>query len=137
MYNISKSTTSVKGNELGIFEETPEYLDQKDLNDFFKNLAPEIPANTFPIVHEIDGANNLNKPKKAGTEALLDFEISYPIIYPRKYINGHKRAVATSPAGVQILACACELRVAGVEMSRTIADTFTSISRELSSIHDR
>ena len=86
MYNISEGTTHHKGNQLGIFEETPEYVDSVDLDLFFKNVYPKIPQGTFPTIHEIDGANNINKPSRGGEEALLDFEVSYPIIYPQESV---------------------------------------------------
>ncbi|KAK3048434.1 hypothetical protein LTR09_010265 [Extremus antarcticus] len=69
MYNITPPTTSHKGNELGIFEETPEYLDHIDLDLFYKDLAPQIPQ-AFLL----------------RTRMLLDFEVSYPIIYPQNSV---------------------------------------------------
>ena len=86
MYNITAGTTSVAGNELGIFEQDFEWLDQKDMDLFFSQLYPTIPNGTFPILKEIDGAKNVNKPDRAGVEALLDFQISYPIIWPQNSV---------------------------------------------------
>lgn len=86
MYNITKSTTAHAGNELGIFEETPQFLDQDDMDLYFSHLAPQIPNGTFPTVNQIDGAVNVNTESAGGTEALLDFQISYPIIYPQNSI---------------------------------------------------
>lgn len=86
MYNITEGTSGITGNELGIFEETPEYLDKSDMNLFFANVYPRIPQGTFPIVKQIDGAKNSQNPDDAGGEALLDFQVSYPIIYPQQSI---------------------------------------------------
>jgi tripeptidyl-peptidase I len=49
-------------------------------------VYPEIPQGTFPTVNEIDGAVNIDKARTAGIEALLDFEISYPVIYPQNSV---------------------------------------------------
>ena len=57
--------------------------DQTDLDDFFASLAPRIPQGTHPTLDAIDGAvaptTNLTG---AGPESDLDFQISYPIVYP-------------------------------------------------------
>ena len=87
MYNITEGTSSVPGNELGIFEGSGENLDQVDMNLFYKALDPRIPKGTFPILKEIDGARNINKPAKtAGGEVLLDFQMAYPIIWPQNAV---------------------------------------------------
>lgn len=87
MYNITLGTTAQPGNELGIYEESPyASLDSLDMNLYFSHLASFIPNGTFPIVHEIDGAQEVNNPKLAGTETILDFQISYPIIYPQNSV---------------------------------------------------
>jgi len=83
MYNISKATKAAKGNELGIFEEGDYYAAQ-DLIEFFALLAPEIPVTTMPILEGIDGGTA--PMLTAGGESDLDFQISYPIIYPQNSV---------------------------------------------------
>lgn len=87
LYNITDPTKAAPGNELGIFESLGDIYSQEDLNLFFSNLAPEIPLGTAPILNAIDGATapvaNL---AAAGPESDLDFQISYPIIYPQNSI---------------------------------------------------
>ena len=51
--------------------------------DFFLTLAPQIPTGTHPILQAIDGAVAPNPVADAGAESDLDFQISYPIIYPQ------------------------------------------------------
>lgn len=100
LYNITVSTTAVAGNELGIFEDLNDILDQKDLNQFFNlfyswvyerqlwvchwNLPRTIPKGTTPILQLIDGAPGLTTQANGGPESTLDFEISYPIVYPQQ-----------------------------------------------------
>ena len=42
MYNITKPTTAVPGNELGIFEDLGDVYSQTDLDDFFSAFAPYV-----------------------------------------------------------------------------------------------
>ncbi len=84
MYNITKGTTATKGNELGVFEESPQGFLQSDLDLFFANAAPQIPNGTSPIVHGIDGGGDSTKASMGGGETTLDLEVAYPLIYPQK-----------------------------------------------------
>ncbi|KAK4554593.1 Tripeptidyl-peptidase sed1 [Recurvomyces mirabilis] len=84
MYNITKGSTSTPGNELGIFEDLGDYYSQTDLNLFFLTLAPYIPQGTHPTLDGIDGATAPVTVANAGPESDLDFQISYPLIYPQK-----------------------------------------------------
>lgn len=83
LYNITKGTTAAKGNELGIFEDLGDVYSQTDLNEFFATLAPYIPQGTHPTLDAVDGAVAPNPVTSAGPESDLDFQISYPIIYPQ------------------------------------------------------
>ena len=83
MYNITKATKAAKGNELGIFEEGDFYA-AEDLIEFFTILAPNIPITTKPKLEGIDGG--FAPAAYAGGESDLDFQISYPIIYPQNSI---------------------------------------------------
>ncbi|RAK86276.1 alkaline serine protease AorO [Aspergillus costaricaensis CBS 115574] len=86
MYNITKGTTSTKGNELGIFEDLGDIYSQEDLNLFFSNFASEIPQGTHPTLDSIDGATAPTDVTNAGPESDLDFQIAYPIIWPQNTI---------------------------------------------------
>ena len=86
LYNITNPTLAASGNKLGIFEDLGDVYSQTDLNEFFLNLAPNIPPGTHPILDSIDGATAPNPVTSAGAESDLDFQISYPIIYPQNFI---------------------------------------------------
>jgi len=87
MYNITNPTKAAPGNQLGIFEDLGDMYSQTDLNDFFLTLAPNIPQGTHPTLDGIDGATAPTTVlANAGPESDLDFQISYPIIYPQNSI---------------------------------------------------
>ncbi|GAB7350004.1 hypothetical protein MBLNU459_g0680t2 [Dothideomycetes sp. NU459] len=86
LYNLTKATTAASGNQLGIFEDLGDVYSQTDLNLFFSTLAPQIPQGTHPTLDAIDGAVAPNPVTSAGAESDLDFQISYPIIYPQNSI---------------------------------------------------
>ncbi|KXS95550.1 hypothetical protein AC578_5260 [Pseudocercospora eumusae] len=83
MYNITKGTKAAAGNELGIFEEGDFYT-QQDLTLFFATFANYIPLLTHPKLKGIDGG--FAPSAVAGGESDLDFEISYPIIWPQNSV---------------------------------------------------
>lgn len=85
-YNITKGTKKAAGNQLGIFEDLGDYYSQTDLNEFFATLAPYIPQGTHPTLDGIDGAQAPTTVNNAGPESDLDFQISYPIIWPQNSI---------------------------------------------------
>lgn len=87
MYNFTKATSAQKGNELGIFEDLGDVYSQTDLNLFFLALTlNRIPQGTHPALDSVDGATAPNQIPNAGPESDLDFQISYPIIYPQNSI---------------------------------------------------
>ncbi|KAL7934122.1 peptidase S8/S53 domain-containing protein [Trichoderma chlorosporum] len=84
MYNIPLGNSSIKGNELGIYEQQP--YNQTELNLFFEYLAPHIPPNFAPLFSSIDGAERFpNKSVNVGEgEAMLDITCAFPIVYPQE-----------------------------------------------------
>ncbi|RHZ61276.1 Tripeptidyl-peptidase sed1 [Aspergillus turcosus] len=86
MYNITQGTKATKGNELGIFEDLGDVYSQEDLNLFFLTFAQQIPQGTHPILQAVDGATAPTRVFNAGPESDLDFQISYPIIWPQNSI---------------------------------------------------
>lgn len=83
MYNITQATKAAPNNQLGIFEEGDFYA-AEDLIEFFTLLAPNIPITTMPKLEGIDGG--FAPGAVAGGESDLDFQISYPIIYPQNSV---------------------------------------------------
>ena len=69
-------------NSFGVFEEG-DFYSQEDLNLFFANFTPYIPAGTHPIPNFVDGANAPVPVAQAGGESDLDLQLAYPIIYPQ------------------------------------------------------
>lgn len=86
MYSITKATSAVPGNELGIFEDLGDVYAQEDLNLFFLALQQRIPVGTHPKLEAIDGAQAPASVLNAGPESDLDFQISYPIIWPQNSV---------------------------------------------------
>ena len=86
LYNITNPTLAAPGNKLGIFEDLGDIYSQTDLNEFFLALAPNIPQGTAPTLNAIDGAIAPTSVTSAGPESDLDFQISYPIIYPQNSV---------------------------------------------------
>jgi tripeptidyl-peptidase-1 len=56
--------------------------DQKDLDLFFTKFASNIPNGTHPILKSIDGGV-APTPNNAGPESVLDFQLSFPLVYPQ------------------------------------------------------
>ncbi|EAW16248.1 S53 family peptidase [Aspergillus fischeri NRRL 181] len=86
LYNITRGSKATKGNELGIFEDLGDVYSQEDLNLFFSTFAQQIPQGTHPILKAVDGAQAPTSVSNAGPESDLDFQISYPIIWPQNSI---------------------------------------------------
>lgn len=84
LYNISPGNKSDPSNTLGIFEAELQWYDQYDLDLFYKNYAPWIPAGNHPININIDGGvAQTDNVSIAGAEAQLDIEVAYPIVWPQ------------------------------------------------------
>ena len=102
---MNASSTAIEGNELGIFETANDVYSQPDLDAFFNlfdrysNPVPAyciriaahrnyraIPNSTHPKLNSINGAMAPYPIPSAGGESSLDFQISYPIIYPQKSV---------------------------------------------------
>ena len=83
LYNVPlPPKTAQPGNAIGIFEDG-DFLSQEDLNLFFANFTPYIPQGTHPIFDLIDGAVAPVNVSEAGGESALDFELSFPLLYPQ------------------------------------------------------
>jgi len=86
MYNFTQGTSAVPHNELGIFEDIGDIYSQEDLDEFFRTLQPRIPQGTHPILNSVDGGTAPTTVADAGPESNLDFQISYPIIWPQNSV---------------------------------------------------
>lgn len=82
LYQIPPGNLSTPGNELGIFE-TGDTYDQTDLDLFFLLMYNEIPIGTHPTPNLVDGAQAPTELLLGGEESALDFQISYPVIWPQ------------------------------------------------------
>ncbi|KAL4921471.1 peptidase S8/S53 domain-containing protein [Aspergillus aurantiobrunneus] len=86
MYNITKGTSAIAGNELGVFETLGDIYSQEDLELFFSSLASNIPNSTHPTLHSINGAQAPAPVDNAGPESSIDFQVAYPLIWPQNTI---------------------------------------------------
>ncbi|KAM3549366.1 hypothetical protein ARSEF4850_008891 [Beauveria asiatica] len=83
MYNIPNGKLSNPSNRLGLFEPDNEYFQQADLGTFFALFAAYIPATFAPKVDLINWGSSKPDPAYGVGEAALDFDVSYPVIYPQ------------------------------------------------------
>ncbi|KIN05315.1 hypothetical protein OIDMADRAFT_51125 [Oidiodendron maius Zn] len=83
LYKFPQSNSAQPNNSLGIFTAPGNHYAQEDLNKFFANYSSNIPQGTHPIPDLINGAKGTTTVDQASTEADLDFEVAYPIVYPQ------------------------------------------------------
>ncbi|KAI0884159.1 Pro-kumamolisin, activation domain-containing protein [Annulohypoxylon maeteangense] len=85
LYQIPEFTSTPNPqNQLGIYEFADAW-NQIDLDHFFRDFTPSIPAGTAPSVHSIDGGVSPGAQGK-GIESLLDLTLAIPLIYPQKTV---------------------------------------------------
>lgn len=86
LYEIPPADKAHPNNSFGLYERECWYQDE-DLDLFFANYAPGIPEGTRPLNLSIDLAvwhyNESDTSISIPTEADLDTEVAYPIIYPQ------------------------------------------------------
>lgn len=86
LYEIPPANKAHPNNSFGLYERECWYQDE-DLDLFFANYAPGIPEGTRPLNLSIDLAvwhyNESDTSISIPTEADLDTEVAYPIIYPQ------------------------------------------------------
>lgn len=83
LYGVPVPSTAAQGNELGIFESGDVY-DQEDLDLFFTQFAGNIPNGTHPILQSVDGGSAPVSTEDGGGESALDFDLSFPLVYPQQ-----------------------------------------------------
>ncbi|KAH6708876.1 peptidase S8/S53 domain-containing protein, partial [Leptodontidium sp. MPI-SDFR-AT-0119] len=83
LYQFTAGNTSAPGNEIGI-PAFGSYLYPPDLEQFFQNYTTQpIPKSVFPEFVSIDGGERWDDSFTFGSEATLDVQIAYSMIYPQ------------------------------------------------------
>ncbi|TVY45378.1 Tripeptidyl-peptidase [Lachnellula subtilissima] len=83
LYQVPTGSKADPSNALGIFEDLGDVYSQEDLDLFFLTFAQSIPQGTGPKLEGIDGATAPDPVLQAGVESDLDFQVSYPLVYPQ------------------------------------------------------
>ena len=85
LYNIPEPATPHLNNSFAIFEQAVSYV-QSDMDQFFQQVAPQVPVGTVPQQILLNGAEldtNLTGINGLGIlEAELDFQTAWPLVYP-------------------------------------------------------
>ncbi|KAL3963207.1 hypothetical protein ACCO45_000211 [Purpureocillium lilacinum] len=101
MYQIPDGKLAHPSNRLGIFQTDGNYYVQSSMDIFTKAFAPHVPAGTMPKVYNIDNATGTSEdPWVAGSEAMLDFEMAVPIVYPQGTVLFAAPSSGAGQAGV-------------------------------------
>ncbi|KAI2632647.1 putative alkaline serine protease AorO [Hypomontagnella submonticulosa] len=84
MYGIPKGTKKHPDNRMGIFQSLGQHYTQYDLDKFFWSFTSEIPNGTHPELFSVDGGQGpTTSLRLAGSEANLDFQMAYGLIWPQ------------------------------------------------------
>ncbi|KAI6091726.1 subtilisin-like protein [Hypoxylon rubiginosum] len=84
LYGIPKGTKKNPDNRMGIFQSLGQHYTQYDLDMFFYSFTSEIPNGTHPELFSVNGGQGpTTSLRLAGTEANLDFQMAYGLIWPQ------------------------------------------------------
>ncbi|KAI1214352.1 subtilisin-like protein [Annulohypoxylon truncatum] len=84
LYGIPKGTKKHPDNRMGIFQSLGQHYTQYDLDKFFWSFSDNIPNGTHPELFSVDGGQGpTTSLRMAGSEANLDFQMAYGLIYPQ------------------------------------------------------
>ncbi|KAI1409994.1 subtilisin-like protein [Hypoxylon sp. FL1857] len=84
LYGIPKGTKKHPDNKMGIFQSLGQHYTQYDLNSFFWSFTSDIPNGTHPELFSVDGGQGpTTSLRMAGSEANLDFQMAYGLIWPQ------------------------------------------------------
>ncbi|KAI1106426.1 subtilisin-like protein [Jackrogersella minutella] len=84
LYGIRKGTKNHPDNRMGIFQSLGQHYTQYDLDKFFWSFSDEIPNGTHPELFSVDGGQGATTSlNMAGSEANLDFQMAYGLIWPQ------------------------------------------------------
>lgn len=86
LYDIPDATLNQPENTLGVYEDYYDVYDQRDLNLFFANYAPNVPLNTHPELVSINGAKAPTSVGGGGGESVVDFDLAFSLLYPQSII---------------------------------------------------
>ncbi|KAI1858042.1 uncharacterized protein JN550_012935 [Neoarthrinium moseri] len=84
LYQIPKGTKAHPENKIGIFQSLGQHYTQQDLDTFFWGFTDDIPNGTHPELRSVNGGiGPVDDVRDAGTEANLDFQMAYGLIWPQ------------------------------------------------------
>ncbi|OTB14731.1 hypothetical protein K445DRAFT_62316 [Daldinia sp. EC12] len=85
LYGIPKGTKKHPDNKMGIFQSLGQHYTQHDLDTFFWSFTDDIPNGTHPELFSVDGGQGPTRNLRlAGSEANLDFQMAYGLIWPQE-----------------------------------------------------
>ncbi|KAI0854023.1 protease S8 tripeptidyl peptidase I [Daldinia vernicosa] len=85
LYGIPKGSKKHPDNKMGIFQSLGQHYTQHDLDTFFWSFTDEIPNGTHPELLSVDGGQGATTNLRlAGSEANLDFQMAYGLIWPQE-----------------------------------------------------
>ncbi|OTA99876.1 hypothetical protein M426DRAFT_247598 [Hypoxylon sp. CI-4A] len=87
IYKIPKGTKNHPDNRMGIFQSLGQHYTQYDLDKFFWDFSDNIPNGTHPELFSVDGGEGATTSLRlAGSEANLDFQMAYGLIWPQETV---------------------------------------------------
>ncbi|KAL7623689.1 hypothetical protein AAE478_005241 [Parahypoxylon ruwenzoriense] len=87
LYGIPKGTKKHPNNRMGIFQSLGQHYTQHDLDTFFYSFTDDIPNGTHPELFSVDGGQGATTNLRlAGSEANLDFQMAYGLIWPQETV---------------------------------------------------
>ncbi|KAI0131101.1 protease S8 tripeptidyl peptidase I [Daldinia grandis] len=85
LYGVPKGSKKHPDNKMGIFQSLGQHYTQHDLDTFFWSFTDEIPNGTHPELFSVDGGQGATTNLRlAGSEANLDFQMAYGLIWPQE-----------------------------------------------------
>ncbi|KAK8026252.1 hypothetical protein PG990_004075 [Apiospora arundinis] len=87
LYRVPKGTKAHPSNKMGIFQGLGQKYTQHDLDTFFQGFTDGIPNGTHPELRSINGGLGVTDDlRQAGSEANLDFQMAYGLIWPQQTV---------------------------------------------------
>ncbi|KAI1374799.1 subtilisin-like protein [Hypoxylon crocopeplum] len=87
LYGIPIGSKKHPDNKMGIFQSLGQHYTQHDLDTFFYSFTSEIPNGTHPELFSVDGGQGATTNLRlAGSEANLDFQMAYGLIWPQEAV---------------------------------------------------
>ncbi|KAK8077055.1 Tripeptidyl-peptidase sed1 [Apiospora saccharicola] len=87
LYRVPKGTKAHPDNKMGIFQGLGQKYTQHDLDTFFRGFTDNVPNGTHPELRSINGGLGVTTDLRlAGSEANLDFQMAYGLIWPQQTV---------------------------------------------------